>query len=166
MLLWRISRHRDLKGTGALRAAARWHHAGRPIVYLAETPAAALLEVCVHTTANDVPPEFTLLKIEGPDFPEADLTDPDLPDTDLPENKDKVASIRLEDLPKNWRTRPEITRDLGTAWLEKNETVLLRVPSALVPETTNCLFNPAHRRAAKFRVVEAIKYPFDPRIKQ
>jgi len=36
-------------------------------VYLTETPASTLLEVCVHTSANEVPREFTLLKIEGPD---------------------------------------------------------------------------------------------------
>jgi RES domain-containing protein len=56
MILWRISRHRDLSGAGGMRAAGRWHEAGRPVVYLAESPAAALLEVCVHTSANDVPP--------------------------------------------------------------------------------------------------------------
>jgi hypothetical protein len=31
---------------------------------MTETPASALLE----TSANDVPPKFTLLKIEGPDM--------------------------------------------------------------------------------------------------
>src|SRR5947207_8294370 len=99
MVLWRISRHRDLSGTGGLKAAGRWHYAGHPIVYLAETPAAALLEVCVHTSANDVPPEFTLLRIERPDV--------------------EAPSIRIDDLPEDWRTRLEATRDLGTAWLEK-----------------------------------------------
>lgn len=146
MLLWRISRHRDLSGTGGRTVPARWHHAGRPILYLAETPAAALLEVCVHTSANDVPPQFTLLKVEGPHF--------------------DVPSVNVADLPRNWHARPEITRDLGSSWLEKNESVLLRVPSVLVPETTNCLFNPAHRHAAKFRIAEAFSYPFDPRIKR
>lgn len=146
MLLWRISRHRDLSGIGGLRASARWHYAGRPIVYLAETPAAALLEVCVHTSANDVPPEFTLLRIEGPD-------------TDVP-------SIGLAALPEDWRTRVEVTRDLGASWLEKQESVLLRVPSAIVPETANYLFNPIHRLAQTFRIAEAIAYPFDPRLKR
>ncbi len=61
MILWRISRHRDLSGVGALRVPGRWHYAGQPIIYLTESPSAALLEVCVHTSANDVPPEFTLL---------------------------------------------------------------------------------------------------------
>src|ERR1022692_977302 len=67
MILWRISRHRDLSGAGGLKVPGRWHYAGQPIVYLAGSPSAALLEVCVHTSANDVPPEFTLLKIAGPD---------------------------------------------------------------------------------------------------
>ena len=90
MILWRISRYRDLRGLGGLRAAGRWHYAGQAVVYLSESPAAALLEVCVHTCANDVPPDFTLLKIEGPDM------EPDV--------------IGLDDLPADWMTRLEATR--------------------------------------------------------
>jgi RES domain-containing protein len=79
MTLWRISRHRDLSGAGGRKVPGRWHHAGQPVVYLASSPAAALLEVCVHTSANDVPPEFTLLKIEGPDQKVSIITLADLP---------------------------------------------------------------------------------------
>ncbi len=68
MVIWRISRHRDLSGLGGLRASGRWHHRGQPVVYLSENPASALLEICVHTAANDIPPEYTLLRIEGPDL--------------------------------------------------------------------------------------------------
>jgi RES domain-containing protein len=146
MILWRISRHADLSGTGGLRAAGRWHYAGQPVVYLAGTPASALLEVCVHTSANDVPPEMTLLKIEGPDL--------------------KVPSIDVRDLPEDWRTRLEATRDLGTAWLGRNESVLLEVPSAIVSETSNFLFNPRHADAGRFRVVSVLSYPFDERLKK
>jgi RES domain-containing protein len=146
MVLWRISRHRDLSGIGGLKAAGRWHYAGHPIVYLAETPASALLEVCVHTSANDVPPEFTLLKIEGPDL--------------------DVPLLSVDNLPDDWRTKLEVTRDLGTSWLDKNESVLLRVPSAIVPQTMNYLFNPAHRKAGEFRILDTIAYPFDRRLKK
>ena len=142
MILWRISRHRDLSGIGGLRAAGRWHYAGHPILYLAETPASASLEVCVHTSANDVPPRFTLLKIEGPDV--------------------KVPSVETKELPQDWGKRLEVTRGLGTAWLKKNEGVLLRVPSALVPETVNFLFNPSNTQAKKFRIADSFSYPFDP----
>jgi RES domain-containing protein len=145
MILWRISRHRDLSGAGGLKASGRWHYAGQSVVYLAGSPAAALLEVCVHASANDVPPEFTLLKIEGPDH--------------------EVLVIRTDGLPPDWRMRLEATRDLGTAWLRGKEGVLLQVPSAIVPETANFLFNPMHIDAAKFRIAEAIGYPFDIRLK-
>lgn len=146
MVLWRISRHRDLDGAGGLKAAGRWHHPGHPVVYLAESPASALLEVCVHTSANDVPPEFTLLKIDGPDT--------------------SIVRIQLSELPENWREDLESTRNLGTAWLEENAAVLLAIPSALVPATWNFLFNPAHPDAARFRVAEHFPYPFDRRLKE
>jgi RES domain-containing protein len=97
---------------------------------LAENPAGALLEVCVHTSANDTPPDFTLLKIEAPQV--------------------QVRAIQSDELPPGWQLRLESTRDLGTAWLQKKEAVLLRVPSAIVPETTNFLLNPILPDAKKF----------------
>lgn len=146
MVLWRISRHQDLSGTGGLRASGRWHYAGQPVVYLSESPASALLEVCVHTAANDVPPSFTLLRIEGPDL--------------------EFAQVTESDLPEHWRVRFETTQEMGTKWLRQNRAVLLQIPSAIVPETANYLFNPAHQDAKDFRISEALTYPFDVRIKQ
>ena len=145
MIFWRISRHVELTGTGGLKASARWHHAGHPIVYLAENPASALLEVCVHTAASDVPPQFTLLQIEGPDL--------------------AVPAIDLGSLSQNWRAELQLTRQIGTDWLHSGQSVLLRVPSAIVPHTVNFLFNPLHPDAPKFRVVSVATYPFDLRIK-
>ena len=145
MVLWRISRHRDLSGQGGLKAPGRWHYPGQPIVYLAESPASALLEVCVHTSASDAPPEFTLLKIEGPTL--------------------EVPAVAPGQLAQNWQRAQTLTRDLGTVWLRKRETVLLKIPSAIVPETANFLFNPVHPDAAQFRIVEFFSYPFDVRLK-
>jgi hypothetical protein len=82
-----------------------------------------LLEICVHTSANDVPPKFTLLKIEGPDM--------------------EVPPIKADDLRRSWQAQLELTRDLGTAWLKKNESVLLRVPSVIVPRRS--IFCSIHR---------------------
>jgi len=146
MVLWRISRHRDLSGTGGLRAGGRWHLAGQPVVYLSENPAAALLEVCVHTAANDVPPEFTLLKVVGPEV--------------------EVALIEEASLPQSWQSRFDITRRLGTDWLQRRETILLKLPSAIVPHTWNFLFNQQHPDAGRFAIAEALRYPFDSRIKE
>ncbi len=75
MVLWRISPFHDLNGEGGKLFSARWHTAGRPVVYLAGSAAGALLEMCVHTDAEDIPTSFTLLKVSGPDLQPSQVDD-------------------------------------------------------------------------------------------
>ena len=145
MILWRISRHRELNGRGGVFFAGRWHHAGVPVVYLAESPAGALIDTCVHLSANDVPPSFALLKVLGPDL--------------------AFDEIEIGGLGRDWADSVETTRDLGSAWLQRGSSALLRVPSALVPETANYLLNPTHADAALFQIESSFVYPFDSRLK-
>ena len=60
--LWRISNHNSLSGVGGLRYGARWHTSGSRIVYLAETPAGALIEIFVHLELkeSDLPRCYSL----------------------------------------------------------------------------------------------------------
>jgi len=145
--LWRVSQHRDLTGAGGLRAPGRWHERGLPVVYLAESPAGALLEACVHTSANDVPPHYVLLAIEV----DAGVA---------------IDTVEIGSLPAKWIEELHQTRKIGSTWLREARTALLRVPSALVPATFNMMLNPLHADARRVRVRSAIRYPFDPRIKK
>jgi len=147
MVLWRISRHRDLDGLGGLRAPGRWHERGLPVVYLAETAAGALLEVCVHTAANDVPPSYTLLEVTVPP---------------------SVAVETLNDdfFPQDWAEDLEATRAIGSEWLRSMRSALLRVPSVLVPATFNVLLNPAHIDSKNLTITNVLEYPFDLRLKR
>lgn len=145
MILWRISRHLDLTGRGGILFAGRWHHAGAPVVYLAGSPAGALIETCVHTSANDIPPSSTLLKIAGPDL--------------------AMDEIQLATLAQGWQEHVEITRGFGSAWLKRGSSALLRVPSALIPETANYLLNPLQADAVLLKIEESFQYPFDARLK-
>jgi RES domain-containing protein len=68
VILWRISNYADLSGTGGVLHPGRWHHRGRPIVYLAESPAAALLEVLVQVShPGELPAHDQLIEIALPD---------------------------------------------------------------------------------------------------
>jgi RES domain-containing protein len=118
-----------------------------PVVYLAESPAGALLESCAHTSANDVPPRYTLLTLEV-------------------EGRVATSHLNVNTLPKDWIERQEVTREIGSAWLRDGRSALFRVPSALVPATFNVLLNPLHPDAARIRIQSAVQYPFDPRIKK
>lgn len=148
MILWRISNYADLGGIGGLRAAARWHSAGAPVVYTANAPASALLEVLVHlefAEPDDLPSHYRLLKI------------------DVPANI-HVVTVPANTLPADWRNQVHATRAIGDAWLRAKSSALLAVPSALVPDTDNFLLNPRHADAQKIKIVATGSYPFDFRL--
>jgi RES domain-containing protein len=145
MLLWRISNYGTLDGRGGLLASARWHTQGRPIVYLATSPAGALVEVLVHLELHpaQLPASYRILKAEA---------------------SSDVAIQRIPALPPNWREDLWLTRSTGDKWLASAESVLLEVPSAILPETSNILLNPAHPGANAVRVLWHEAYPFDRRL--
>ena len=148
MIVWRISNYLELSGQGGLRAAARWHHAGKPIVYTANSPASALLEMLVHLELNDfeyLPSSYRLLKIQVPDGV-------------------SIAEVDESNLDANWQSLTDMTRAIGDKWLSELSSALLAVPSAIVPHTNNYLLNPAHRDAKKIKVKSHGSYPFDFRL--
>ena len=147
MFLWRISSHSTLDGRGGLYASGRWHTEGRRIVYLAETPAAALVEVLVHLELDPahLPKSYRLLKAEASE--------------DLP-----VRTIVRSEMPGNWITDQIATRTIGDVWLGSQSAALLRVPSVIVPETCNVLLNPEHGEARRIRVLWHEEYPWDARL--
>jgi RES domain-containing protein len=142
MELWRISNHADLSGTGGMRAGGRWHSQGRRIVYLADHPSSALLEMLVHMDRDLIPLTYQLLRVVAP----ADIAI-------------EASSVLAED----WRTRTIISREIGDRWLDRSSSVLLQVPSA-IGHGSNFLLNPAHSDAARITIAEIIKAPFDPRL--
>ena len=129
-----------------MRTPGRWHFRGRRVVYCAQSPAAALLEILVHFEIDiqNLPVRYRLLKIEALD--------------DVP-----VERVSVDDLPANW-PQTEVTRELGERWLVKGSTALLSVPSAIVPETFNILLNPAHQDAKRIVVVQTGEHAIDPRL--
>jgi RES domain-containing protein len=136
---WRICREpfARLDGEGARLHGGRWNRPGRPLVYTADNAALAALEVRVHL---DLPPDllpddFVLLEIE-------------LGDASL----ERVEAI------------PADPTAFGAAWLVSTRTAILQVPSAIVPECSNVLINPAHPEAERVRVVASRRFTFDGRL--
>jgi RES domain-containing protein len=147
MRLWRISNHASLSGDGGLYASGRWHSRGRRVVYLADHPASALVEIMVHLEidAEDLPTHYQLLGVEVP-------------------NDVNVTPLAENELPDGWRQQSALTRALGDEWLRAGATAVLRVPSAIVPEAANYLLNPAHPDAERIGIESAMRAAFDPRL--
>jgi RES domain-containing protein len=147
MRLWRISNHASLSGDGGLYASGRWHSRGRRVVYLADHPASALVEVMVHLEidAEDLPSHYQLLGVEVPDSA-------------------AITTLGENELPAGWRQQITSTRARGDDWLRTGASALLRVPSAIVPKAANYLLNPAHPDAARISIASALRAAFDPRL--
>ncbi len=147
LVLWRVGNYVSLNGIGGLLTAARWHTKGCPIVYCAQNPSTALLENLVHfeIDAEDRPSRFRVLKIEGPDSLALEIINPPL-------------------LPADWTSDVSVTQGIGDRWLAECRSLLLQVPSVLVPETWNILINPAHPQIEQLEIVGVYDHPFDPRL--
>lgn len=144
MTLWRISNYADLSGEGGRRSSARWHTEGLAVVYLASSPASALLEILArYIPLDDLPDslQWPEISVDG-----------------------RVSVSARPDLDPGWQADVAQTRAIGDTWLRDRSAALLEVPSALVPKTSNYLLNPRHPDAARIRIASTLRYAVDRRL--
>ena len=105
-----------------------------------------MLEVLVHLELeeDEIPRSYTLLRVEVP----GDL------------------GIEELEIPSGsaWKMDHALTRRLGDEWLARRTAALARVPSAILPMTSNYILNPLHPDAARIRIAEATRAEFDLRL--
>ena len=79
-----------------------------------------------------------------------------------------VAISRLgpSQLPADWRDypAPESLADLGMRWARAGTTAMLAVPSAIIPQELNYLFNPGHPAFREIRIGVPEPFALDPRM--
>lgn len=141
----------DLTGRGAEATGGRWNEKGAPLVYTASSRPLACLETFVHLNAGGLPLNRYLVEIEIPD----DIWD----------------EARIETpagLPVGWDAEPasRASIDHGTAWANGMATLLLLVPSVIVPEDANVLINPRHPDMARLKATKVRKWLYDPRLRR
>jgi RES domain-containing protein len=150
MLLYRIARERyarDLSGEGARIHGGRWNLPGHACVYTAMSRSLAMLEFRVHlNNVSQVPPDLRLITLDVP--------------------VRSIKEIDAELVSPKWRNYPppaECVR-YGTLELIRQETLMLKVPSAIVPEEYNVILNPAHRKMREVKLVDSLPLILDPRL--
>lgn len=147
MILWRVSNYQSLDGTGGLYVSGRWHTKGHPVVYCTLNPATALLETLVHIEidSEDRPERFQVLRTEGPESL-------------------SIEKVEAGSLSPNWAEDMNATQAIGDRWLSEKRSLLLQVPSVLVPETWNVLVNPLHVEISLLKIIAMYEHPFDSRL--
>lgn len=133
-------------GDGARIYGGRWNSKGTAVVYVSERLTLASLELLVHLNSAQV--------LETYEFRPVSFED------SLVENLDPNV------LPPGWRAdpAPPQLRMIGDQWVRQGRSVVLRVPTALVPGEFNYLINPTHPHAGRLQLGEAEEFRFDPRL--
>lgn len=146
---WRIVTPRfaatAFSGEGARLYGGRWNPKGVPLVYTAESRALAVLEILVQD--EPLRARYTLIPARIPD----DLA---------------VERIAPGELPADWQSagpREELQR-LGAAWVRGGASAALAVPSAVIPDETNYLLNPAHPDFSRIAIGEGRELVTDLRL--
>ena len=150
MIVYRIARTRhirDLSGMGARLHGGRWNNKGIGLVYTSENRSLATVEYLVHVPISIIPENLSIASIEIPIM----ITQKDV----LPGS-----------LPRYWRDYPSPPQlaEIGAKWALSNETLLLRVPSAVVENEFNILINPQHPDMKLISISKIEKFRFDTRL--
>lgn len=151
MRLWRLTRPNyapGLDGLGARKEGGRWNSPGKAAVYCGGSLALCVLEVFVHLPppmrSRDKLPRLIAVELEVPD----DLL------------MSRVDWSQIAD------PEPEAQayRNIGDEWLTEGRTLVLSVPSLVVPQERNAVLNPEHPEMAKVQILSQQPFIFDGRM--
>jgi RES domain-containing protein len=151
LVIWRLCKARYAKellnGEGARLYGGRWSYPGIAVGYTAGTLSLAVLEFLVHLDYEVAPSDMVRLQIEVP-------------------SSISIERMKVESLPKNWRAYPppESLQKIGSSWAVEKRSLLLEVPSAVVPEEYNYLVNPQHPEFKGLKVERPQRFKFDSRL--
>jgi len=154
MKLYRIGPKMYLENYQGLGASyqdgGRWNRVGQPVLYFAQSPATALLEMGNYLPSPRLTPKNYQLGIYK------------LPD-DL-----ALDQISCDQLIDDWAQfpYPSSTQDIGGKWLDLNQSIGLIVPSAAVPAglEKNILINPKHKDISHLKLIESTEELYNHRI--
>lgn len=148
MIIWRLCKARyakdPLSGEGSRLYGGRWTYPGISVAYTASTLSLAALELLVHLDHDIAPIDFQSIEISAP---------PSI----------SIEKIEIKTLPKNWREypAPDSLRKIGSRWAKERRSLLLEVPSAVVPQEKNYLVNPIHHEFATLIIEHPQPFRFD-----
>ena len=137
----------DLTGQGARINGGRWNNIGTPCIYSSASRALALLEYTVNVKIDLIPRALSFTVFEFPD--------------------DNEVSVPVADLPGNWKDvpSPATTKAFGTAMLQANDSLVLKIPSTVIPAEFNYIINPAHANFPLVNILSVTDFVYDMRIK-
>ena len=151
MRVWRLIARRHaataFSGIGNKKVGSRWVPEGELAVYTSEHASTAVLENLVHMDPSHFRDNYILIAADIPDDLAMDV-------------------VSVESLEPDWQSRYEddTLQQVGKDWIERGESAVLSVPSALMPQERNLILNPLHPDFTKIIIHEPVDFTFDKRL--
>ena len=103
------------------------------------------IEALGEFDSEDRPERYQVLRIEGPDSL-------------------SIEKVEVDSLSPDWAEDMNTTQAIGDSWLFEKRSLLLQVPSVLVPETWNVVVNPQHVEINLLKITAMYEHSFDARL--
>lgn len=149
MLVYNIRKEKYAGELLASGVANRWNKNDEFVIYTGSSRALSALELVVHRSSISINNSYKLLVIEL-----------------KAEGKD-IAEVQLSDLPMNWqsvKSYPAL-QQIGSDWYQKQRSLVLKVPSAIVSKEFNYLINTKHPDfVKKVSIKEVENFLWDERL--
>lgn len=136
----------ELRSSGA---ANRWNLKGQHVIYTGSSRSLSTLELVVHRGAIAPVEDYSVIVIS--------IADDDY----------LYRHIQVKELPGNWRTFDAYSalQSIGAEWFRNQESLVLIVPSAVIPFEQNYIINTDHPDFhKKVKLVRAEPYFWDIRL--
>ena len=142
----RIQVAHAFNGEGARLYGGRGNAEGIPIIYCAGSRALAGLEVLVHLPSPLLQLDFMIIETQF--------------------DSRFVQQISIADLPPGWQNDQPVlaTKNMGNQWAKEGNSLVLAVPSTIIPEEPNYLINPEHPDFKAIQVGQPQEFSFDQRL--
>ncbi len=149
MRIFRISSEKYSHGFSASGIANRWNIDGEFVIYAASSRSLSSLEMVVHRSAIRPKSQYIMMIIEVPDSPEF------------------CEFLAPSQLPGDWRkiSGYAASQRLGSEWYRSKRSLVLGVPSAVIPQEHNFILNTKHEDFEESVVlIEREAYFWDERL--
>ena len=147
MLTYRIVHNIYSKNLFASGAKGRWNSFGKKVIYVGESIPLAFLENMVRRQGVGFNNDFKIMVIEIPD-------------------KVLIAEIDISKLEDGWRDFNDYSKcqPLGDKWYNDAKSLVLKVPSAILPESSDYVINSEHLDFGLIKLIGSTDLVPDERI--
>jgi len=128
MEVFRISAEKYATQLTSSGSANRWNKRKQFVIYTGSSRSLSSLELVVHRASIQPTIAYKVMIIY------------------IPDDEALYQQIARKDLPQNWRSISAYPylQEIGSTWYEEKQSLILKIPSAIIPQEYNYIINTTH----------------------